>query len=174
MIKSGIHPARGIARACALCPLDRSPGKARGIGDVAEPAMVCADTLSNIKKHCFDGGLERALHDPPRPGAVSKIDGEVSAHLVTLPCSEPPEGPTRGTLHRLTDKLVTLKLVDSIGHVAAAKRWTNGHLGGLSTTLCSPRREIPPESSKPQHEECDCQANGTCALFGETDRAGDG
>jgi len=117
-IKSGVHSARVIARARVLLLLDRSQGDRRTHQEVAEAAMVSLGTVSNIKKRYVTGGLARALHDLPRPGAVPKIDGEVEAHLIALACSEPPEGHERWTLRLLADELVALELVDSISHVA--------------------------------------------------------
>ena len=118
LVKSGVHPAREIARARVLLLLDRSQGGQRTIAEVVEAGMVSQGTVSNIKKRYFEGGLERALHDLPRPGAVPKIDGEVEARLITLACSEPPKGHEHWTLRLLADKLVELELVDSISHVA--------------------------------------------------------
>ena len=118
LVKSGVHPAREIARARVLLLLDRSQGRQRTIAEVVEAGMVSQGTVSNIKKRYFEGGLEGALHDLPRPGAVPKIDGEVEARLITLACSEPPKGREHWTLRLLADKLVELELVDSISHVA--------------------------------------------------------
>jgi len=117
-IKSGVHPARVIARARVLLLLDRSQGDKRTLQEVAEAAMVSLGTVSNIKNRYFTGELNRALHDLPRPGAVPKIDGEVEARLTALACSEPPEGYERWTLRLLAEELVSLQLVDSISHVA--------------------------------------------------------
>jgi transposase len=118
LVKSGVHPAREIARARVLLLLDRSQGRQRTIAEVVEAGMVSQGTVSNIKTRYFEGGLERALHDLPRPGAAPKIDGEVEAQLITLACSEPPEGREHWTLRLLADKLVELELVDTISHVA--------------------------------------------------------
>jgi len=118
LIKSGVHPARAIARARVLLLLDRGQGDQRPLREVAEAALVGLGTVSNIKKRYFEGDLDRALHDLPRPGAAPKIDGEVEAQLIALTCSEPPEGYARWTLRLLADKLVELELVDSISHVA--------------------------------------------------------
>jgi len=117
-IKSGVHSARVIARARVLLLLDRSQGDKRTLGEVAEAAIVSLGTVSNIKNRYFAGGLERALHDLPRPGGIRKIDGAVEARLIALACSEPPEGYEHWTLRLLADELVSLELVDSISHVA--------------------------------------------------------
>lgn len=118
LIKSGIQPVRVIARARTLLLLDRSQGEKRTIAQVMAAAMVSQGTVSNLKKRYFNGGLERALNELPRPGAKPKIDGEVEAHLVALACSDPPEGYDHWTLRLLADRLVTLEVIDSISHVA--------------------------------------------------------
>jgi transposase len=120
-IKSGVHPARVIARARVLLLLDRAQGDERTLHEVAEAAMVSLGTVSNVKNRYLTGGLNRALHDLPRPGGVPKIDGEVEARLTALACSEPPEGYERWTLRLLAQELVSLELVESISHVAVGK-----------------------------------------------------
>ena len=79
-------------------------------------------TIINIRKKYAESGLENALYDKPRPGAIPKITGEIEAQLTMLACSAPPEGKARWTLQMLADKLVELKLVDSISDVAVMKR----------------------------------------------------
>lgn len=95
LTKSGVHSARVLARARVLLLLDRSQGNQRTLREVADAALVGLGTVSNLKNRYFEGGLERALHDLPRPGAAPKIDGEVEARLIALTCSEPPEGYER-------------------------------------------------------------------------------
>ena len=98
--------------------LDRSQGQCHSIADVVDAAMVSQGTVSNTKNRYFDGGLERALYERPRPGARPKIDGEVEARLTTIACSQAPEGRKRWTLRLLAKRLVELELVDSISHEA--------------------------------------------------------
>jgi transposase len=105
-----------------LLLLDRSQGQARTIAEVAEAAMVSTSSVNAIKRRYFAGGLARALYDRPRPGRpVSKMTGEVEAHLVALTCSEPPDGHDQWTLRLLAGRLVALELVESISHVAVSK-----------------------------------------------------
>lgn len=118
LIRSGVNSARVIGRARTLLLLDRSQGKQRTIAEVVDAAMVSQGTVSNTKQRYFDGGLERALYERPRPGARPKIDGEVEARLITLACTAPPDGHAHWTLRLLADKLVELELVESISHVA--------------------------------------------------------
>lgn len=60
-----------------LLLLNRSQGAQRTLREVAEAALVSLGTVSNIKNRYFENGLERALQELPRPGAVPKIDGEI-------------------------------------------------------------------------------------------------
>jgi transposase len=132
LIKSGIHPARVIARARTLLLLDRSQGQKRTINEVRESAMVSQGTIYNLKQRYFGGGLPEVLYEKPRPGRpVTKMTGEVEAHLIALACSDAPEGYERWTLRLLAKRLVELELVDSISHTAVAKKLkkTNLSLG---------------------------------------------
>lgn len=131
LIKSGKHSARVLGRARILLLLDRSQGEKRKLQDIADAMLTSIGTVSNVKRRYQKGGLEHGLYDRPRPGAKPKIDGEVEAHLITLVCSDPPEGQVRWTLRLLADKLVELELVESISHVAIgdALKKTNLSLG---------------------------------------------
>lgn len=121
-IKSGRHQARVLSRARVLLLLDRSQGETRTIAEVAAVAMVSTSAVNAIKRRYWAGGLENALYDKPRPGrAVTKMTGEVEAHLIALTCSDPPEGHAQWTLRLLADRLVELELVESISHVAVSK-----------------------------------------------------
>ena len=94
--------------------------------------MVSAGAVNVIKKRYFSGGLETALYDRPRTGRpVTKMTGDVEAHLIALACSDAPEGHDRWTLRLLADRLVELELVESISHVAVGKtlKKTNSSLG---------------------------------------------
>jgi len=45
---------------------------------------------------------------------MPKLDGEKEAKLITIACSETPDGRTRWTLRLPADKLVELDVVDTI------------------------------------------------------------
>jgi hypothetical protein len=61
-------------------------------------------------------GLQDALSRTPTVGnRPRKLDGEAEARLVAVACSPAPEGRDRWTLELLADKLVELKVVDTIG-----------------------------------------------------------
>jgi transposase len=131
LIKSGKQSARVLGRARILLLLDRSQGQARKLQEIADGMMTSIGTVSNVKRRYIHGGLEEALNDRPRPGAIPKITGEVEAHLIAITCSEPPDGYERWTLRLLADKLIELELVESISHVAVGEvlKKTNSNPG---------------------------------------------
>lgn len=122
LIRSGASSARTQTRARILLLTDESQEKKKGTEEIASVLMCSLPTITNIRKKFVEGGLENALYDKPRPGAIPKITGEIEAQLTMLACSAPPEGRSRWTLQLLADKLVELKLVDSISDVAVMHR----------------------------------------------------
>lgn len=46
----------------------------------------------------------------------SKFDGDFETKLITLSCSEAPEGFVRWSLRMLADKMVELEYIDSVSH----------------------------------------------------------
>ncbi|HLA87076.1 MAG TPA: IS630 family transposase [Anaerolineales bacterium] len=118
LIHSGESSARTQTRARILLLTDESQKKKKGTEEIASALMCSLPTITNIRRKFVEGGLENALYDKPRPGAIPKITGEIEAQLILLACSAPPEGRSRWTLQLLADKLVELKLVDSISDVA--------------------------------------------------------
>jgi transposase len=76
-------------------------------------------TVERIRKRYVEGGLDKALHDDPRPGARKKLDGRAEARIIALACSkEGPEDSDHWSLRAIADELVELGLVDSISHEA--------------------------------------------------------
>ena len=75
--------------------------------------FVTDSTVLNIRRRFAVGGIEAALYDKPRPGAVPKLDGKQEALLVALACSQPDDRES-WTMQLLADKLVELKVVEAI------------------------------------------------------------
>ena len=108
LISRGSAPARTQTRARILLLSDRSQGHKRPDKEVAEPLRVSPATVVRTRKAFLDEGMDAALYDKPRPGALPKITGDVEAQLVTLACSDAPQGRARWTLRLLADKMVEL------------------------------------------------------------------
>jgi putative transposase len=109
-VREGKKSSRAITRARVLLLADEHvPDE-----EICQQLDVGRVTVYRIRRKYHDGGLAHALHDKRRSGAPSKIDGRVEASLTMLACSAPPEGYGRWTLQLLADKLVELKVLDSI------------------------------------------------------------
>src|SRR5208337_758436 len=122
LIRSGESSARTQTRARILLLTDENQKQKKRAEEIASVLMCSLPTITNIRRKFVEGGLAIALYDQARPGAIPKITGEVEAQLTMLACSAPPEGRSRWTLQLLADKLVELKLVDSISDVAVMHR----------------------------------------------------
>lgn len=109
-VREGNKSARAMNRARILLLADEQWADE----EIAETLGVGTATVQRVRKNYTTGGLEQALQEKPRSGAPSKIDGRSEATLTMLACSEPPPGCARWTLQLLADKLVELKVVDSI------------------------------------------------------------
>ena len=74
--------------------------------------------MERVRRRFVEEGLELALspYRTPRREYRSKLDGEQEAKLIATACSAPPEDRARWSLRLLADKLVELKVVDSICH----------------------------------------------------------
>jgi transposase len=85
--------------------------------DAAERTGFTRRSVEQIRERCVTEGLSSALERKKRSRHRSrKLDGEGEARLVSIACSDAPEGYARWTLHRLADRLVELNVVDSISH----------------------------------------------------------
>ena len=82
---------------------------------VAERVGCTRRTVEQIRERCVREGLQAALERRKRTRERTRVlDGEGEARLVSLACSEPPEGRARWTLKMLSDRLVELEVVESI------------------------------------------------------------
>ena len=111
-IKRGKHSARKLNRARILLLADE--GKTDG--QIAAALHTGTATVQRTRQRFVEGNLEGALNERPRPGGQAKLDEKGEAILETLAHSKPPEGRKRWTLQLLADRLVHLKVVDSISY----------------------------------------------------------
>ena len=81
---------------------------------IAQMLHVGESTVHRTRQKFVDGGVDFALKERPRPGAKRKLDGNAEALLVATTCSDPPAGRTNWTMQLLADRLIELKVVESI------------------------------------------------------------
>lgn len=82
--------------------------------EIADDLDVTTNTVANIRRRFADDGLEAALTEKPRCGGPAKLDGKAEAVLVALACSPAPAGRTTWTAGLLANKLVELRIVESV------------------------------------------------------------
>lgn len=117
LVSKGKTSARKIQHAQILLKADESDeGPAWKDENIADAFEVSIRTVERIRKRCVEQGLEDALVHRKNPNGVHrrKLDGHGEAHLTKLACSQPPEGRDSWTLRLLGNRLVELKVVDSI------------------------------------------------------------
>jgi len=125
VINKGSHTSQAFRAAYILLNCDK--------GDFSEDAEIrnteiCKilkvgdRTIDRIKKKFIEEGFESVLERrPSAQNYIKKVDGDLEAKLVTLCCSEPPEGFSKWSLRLLADKMVELNYVDYISHVTVGE-----------------------------------------------------
>ena len=119
LMKTGKHAASKILHARILLACDEGEyADSQSIKtdkEVAKLFDIIELTVHRIRKCLVEEGLEAALsrkkHVRTRP---RKIMGEEEAHLIALCCSSPPEGRKGWTLKLLSDRLVSMEVVESV------------------------------------------------------------
>jgi transposase len=110
LTRKGSVAARKLTRAHILLQADTG-----AIDDVIAQALhIGTATVERTRKHFVEGGVEGALSERPRPGGKRILDGKAEATLIAWTCSTPPDDRKHWTMQLLADKLVELKLVDTI------------------------------------------------------------
>lgn len=110
MTKRGRGAARQLSRAHILLHANA------GANDdaIAHALHIGTATVERTRKRFVEEGLEAALAERPRPGGRRKLEGKQEAFLIALACSAPPDERPRWTMQLLADKLVELRVVESI------------------------------------------------------------
>lgn len=112
LIAKGRESARTIRRAHTLLLADEGHSNQA----IARMLHLTETTVHHTNRRFVAEGLDAALYDRPRPGAERKLDGRGEAHLIALACSTPPEGHACWSLRLLAERIVQLKIVESISH----------------------------------------------------------
>lgn len=116
--RKGKTSARKIKRANILLMSD----KGETDESIGEALTVGKSTVERTRKRFVMEGFTASLNERKRPGARCKLDEKGEAVLETLAKSEPPDGHKRWTMQMLADRLVELKVVDSISDETVRQR----------------------------------------------------
>lgn len=115
IVKRRKSESEATKRSSILLSCDRSCSPALTDIEIAAAHKVNVRTVERLRARYVLHGLDIALSGLPRLNEDKiKFDGAVEAHLVSLRCSDPPEGYSSWTLSLLSDKLVKLEVVESI------------------------------------------------------------
>ncbi len=134
LLSRKVLAAKKRKRAQVLLKADASQdGPAWVDSRIAEAYGVSVVTIEKIRKAYVLEGFEAAIERKKqcRPSRQPVLDGAKEARLVALCCGEVPAGHGRWTLSLLADRLVELKVVESICRetVRQALKTTNCSLG---------------------------------------------
>ncbi len=121
VINKGSHTSQAFRSAYILLNCDKgefSENTKITNAEICKILKVGERTIDRIKKKFIEEGFESVLERrPSMQNYTKKVDGDIEAKLVTLCCSEPPEGFAKWSLRMLADKMVELKYIDYISHV---------------------------------------------------------
>jgi transposase len=82
---------------------------------VAEAVEASVSTVHRVRQAYVEDGLAAALErKKPTGRQYRKLDGAQEARLIAVACGAPPTGRARWTLQLLADRLVELKVVESV------------------------------------------------------------
>ena len=119
LVRAGKAAARKILHAHVLLQADEGPnGPGWQDTRISEALSVHPHTVAGIRERFVEQGLEAALprKKQDRPSRQPKLEGQGEARLITERCGPPPQGYKRWTLQLLADRLVMLKVVDSLSY----------------------------------------------------------
>jgi len=110
------------ARALLLCDA-RPDGPGWTVADTAAALGVTSRTIEHLKKRFVEEGLAAALERKPRekPPREIRFDGAFEAKLISLACSDAPEGHRRWTVRLLAEKVVELNIAPYASHMTVQR-----------------------------------------------------
>jgi transposase len=116
LVTTGKRAAATITRARILLKADVGrEGEAWDDEQIAEAFETSLSTIHRVRQAFVEEGLEEALYrKKPTGRQYRKLDGDQEARLIAVACSQAPEGRSRWTLRLLADKLVELRVVESV------------------------------------------------------------
>jgi len=106
----GKASVRRIKRALVLLAADAGDRDE----EIAGTVRVGVRSVERIRRRFVEEGLDAALSERPRPGKARLLNGRQEVYLIALTGSTPPAGRAQWTMQLLADRLVELKVVESI------------------------------------------------------------
>ena len=111
LLRRGLQPVRTTLRALALLQLDAG----QTASEVGANLQLTPKAVREIGRRYEDGGIERALYDKQRPGAVPVLEASQKQRIIAMVCSDPPAGRARWTVRLIAEEAVKRKLLPRVG-----------------------------------------------------------
>jgi len=103
-IRKGVSNARVITRARVLLMANEKQATGKTDREIADTLGLAKTTPQDIRRRFAQGGLQRALYDAPRPGGKRKVTGRDETTIVSIACTDPPDGHDSWTLDLIREK----------------------------------------------------------------------
>ena len=136
IVSKGVSPARSIRRANLLLKYAACGNDNMSISKLLDVVGLSKATLYNIlmdyQEREIDCIYRKKRNTPP---VEAKITGDVEAHLIVLACHTPPEGYCKWTLRLLSERMVQMKYIDSIGHTSVGNVMKKNSLYSLGYAI---------------------------------------
>lgn len=116
VLETFVHTGKANARTLTRARILLRSAAGASIAEIAKEQFTSEANVSNVRQHYRKGGVERVLQDKQQENRRHALTGEGEALLIAIACSPVPEGHDHWTLRMLRDKLIELKVVESIDH----------------------------------------------------------
>ena len=111
LLSGGVQQVRVVLRALALWQLAEGVSAPR----IAGMMPLTAQAIRKIGHRYQEAGLERALYEKERPGAIALLEDSQKQRIIAMVCSNPPEGCARWTVRLVAEEAVKRRLVPRVG-----------------------------------------------------------
>jgi transposase len=143
LVRTGTHQAAQVRRAQILLKADADGPDVWSDKRIGKTLGCSFMTVRRVRQQLVTEGLDATLHRKrPTGRQYRKLDGKQEAQLIAVACSAAPAGRARWTMTLLADRLVELKVVESIDPATVwrtLKKTRSSH-GSSSSGSFRPRR----------------------------------
>jgi transposase len=144
LIRKGKSPAKQNLKARILLKADvGKAGEGWSDGKIIKALNTSVSMVYRVRQQLVEEGFEAVLSRKQRatPPVLPIFDGAKEARLITLACSQAPEGQARWTLSLLANKAVALNIVDAASPSTVGRVLKKTRSSPISSSSGSSRRK---------------------------------
>jgi hypothetical protein len=149
LIRKGKSPAKRQLKARILLKADvGKKGEGWSDGKIIKALNTSESMVYRVRQQLVEEGFEAVLSRKQRatPPVPYIFDGAKEARLITLACSQAPEGHARWTLKLLANKAVALEIVEAASPSTVGRVLKKTSSSPISKSSGSLRRRKAPRS----------------------------